>query len=352
MLNKLGKKICAGVGAFITVFGSNALSNAMQTKEKAIQNAAGTAGNVNRNSGGYSRNGAILSPRTLLELLVGGGGIWGYGKYKNRSKNVNDVVGFQDQIDKLNEEKDELTKEKNKLIGEKDELTKEKNKLIGEKNQFNKEKDELTNEFNQLINEIKEREKGNIDAKKLGIFFEFLHDYVCPVNYLTGRDEYWLNNWSNLDTEKYKFIPYSVGENYYSIVGNLNLKRFFIDHEKNFKLSTKYKTKKEKWDLNLDKEDIECISKAAIPLGALERASIHKGYNYSNQVLSSDLGLDKYNSNCSAKWDENCKRVFSKINRFNYDQGYVLCEGFITEYGKNTEGLVVRLTYGELVKNE
>ena len=67
MSNKLGKKICAGVGAFMTVFGSNALISA---NEKAGLNVASNKSNVNRNSGdGYSRNGAIVSQRTGFELL-------------------------------------------------------------------------------------------------------------------------------------------------------------------------------------------------------------------------------------------------------------------------------------------
>ena len=326
MLDRLGKKIFAGVGAFLTVFGSNALSNAMQTKEKAIQNAAET---VNRNSGGYSRNGALLSPRTLGELLLFGIGILGHN-YKMK----------KDRIFLNNQCYDQF----HKLLSENENLNENKNELNENKNELN----EKINKLEQQVYKLKNDAKVKMDVKEFETFFEFLRNYVHPVREVIGDSHFWLDNWRDLDEEKWNFVPRRVAGWYYSIIGDLNLKRMYGAYDSNWKLSSHYyKIKKDIWDLGLTEEEIEEISKSTIPLGALDHASVRRNYG-TEEILSSGFGLREYNGGV-VKWGENCKKVFSKVQKFNSEKGWVLCEGFVTKSGKNEEGLVVRLTYGDVV---
>ena len=150
---------------------------------------------------------------------------------------------------------------------------------------------------------------------------------------------------------EYSFVPYTVGENYYSIVGELNLEKVSGGCQ-GWTLAKRFQeVGKDKWDLSLTDEHLKEISKLALPLGALDQAAIEKSVSYGKDILQEDFGLDRFNGGSDAKFGENCKRVFSKYCCFDYGKGYVLCEGFTMKCGNSHgRGLVVRFTYGDLVK--
>ena len=311
MSNKLGKKICAGIGAFITVFGSNALSSA---QGKSGQNVAEIGNNVNRSSGGgYSRNGSLLSTRTFFELLATCFFV-GY-KYKNgkTSQDGKDpVVELNEKVTSLNKVNDEL---KNKIL----ELEK----------------------------------KAGIDAKKLKDCINFLGEYIVPLSsgLYKRDDEYCLGKWYEFDKERYDFVPFCIGKNYYSIIGYLNLRKMHGDGDPKWTLKKQFpEVGKEEWGLDFSEDDFKKISRSEyLLLGALDGAvvyeNIHRGALRGDEVN----GLWQANNGTDVVLGKNGNKIFSKVQRFNYGEGWVLCEGFVTRCHKQ-EGLVVRLTYGELVQ--
>ena len=334
MLNKFGKKICAGVGAFMTVFGSNALISA---NEKAGLNVALNKSNVNRNSGdGYSRNGALLSWRTFLEALTFGGFL-GYGYNKRK-----DYLTF-------------LNNKRKEYLTSFDNFKKETEEKLNENENLSKTK-EL--ELKSGIEELKEELKN--DRKISEQIFEFLETFVSrSFNDYLSRLQNW-SSWSSFEAQ-YDFVPYVVKvpdymdkwcDVFYQVLGVWDVS----DHILGKSLKERFPDiGEEAWNFNLSEEKIKKISKSetlnGYSLSLLNEVNLCKSFwREGNNIFDIKSDLYKFNGGSNIEFGKNCKRVFSKVYLLDEGKGCYLCEGFIMKNGNcHDKGLVLRFTYGHLV---